>query len=255
MGTGRPWMMSGRTEGTARGAARPASLAAVVLAGLLLAGCGSVLGGGPPPNIYTLSSKHTFDDDLPLIGVSQQLVVEPPGTAGGLNTNRIVVQPQHLQMDFYAGVRWSERAPLMVQSLLLDSFENTGKIISVGREALGLRPDFVLRGDMRAFHAQYFMRRGEPVEVPNVLVMLNVKLIQMPQERIVDSRSFDACVTATSAQIEDVIRAFDDALGGVMKDTVQWTLRRMHAKSTIGDLGQLRAMETLPERGECRPKK
>lgn len=245
--------MSGQFGWTRRLRGR-VGMAAAGMAALLLVGCGAVLGSGPAPTLYTLSPKSSFAPDLPEIGLAQQLVVEQPETAGGLNTNRIAVRPVPLQLDYYAGIRWSERAPLMVQTLLLESFENSGKIISVGRQALGLRPDYSLRGELREFQAQYFDRRGQATELPNVLVQLNVKLIQMPQERIVASRNFEACVAAPSIQVEDVIEAFDEALGGVMKDVVEWGLRRVEAQQPFSSLAQRNIDAMIPDRSECRPR-
>ena len=52
-------------------------------------------------------------------------------------------------------VAWTDNAPLMVQTLLIESFESTRSIIAVGREAVGLRPDYVLHTDLREFDATY----------------------------------------------------------------------------------------------------
>lgn len=243
--------MSGRHCRARRRAGRSAlPLLALALTGFALAGCGAL--GGPPPQVFALSPKSTFASDLPDIGERRQLVVEQPESAGGLNTNRIAVKPQPLQLDYYAGARWTERAPLMVQTLLLESFENTGKIISVGREAIGLRPDFVLRGDLREFQAQYFSSGGGTVDVPHILVQFNAKLIEQPQERIFDSQNFESCVQAASGSIEDVVEAFDTALGNVMKDSVQWTLRRIVERSPFRALGGRTDAVREPKSNPCR---
>lgn len=246
MTIGRPIWKSGK--------ALPAlAFVALAFGGLALAGCGAVLGGGETPQVYTLSPKSTFSGDLPEIGERRQLVVEQPESAGGLNSNRIAVKPKPLQLDYYAGARWTERAPLMVQTLLLESFENSGKIISVGREALGLRPDFALRGDLREFQAQYFDERGFPSEIPNVLVQLNAKLIEQPRERIFDARNFESCVKAAGADVDSVIRAFDEALGNVLKDTVQWSLRRISGRQPFAAIAEIPDATAGPNFNNCRP--
>lgn len=227
-------------------------LVLLLLAGLSVTGCAGFL-AGDPPQVYALTPKSTFDPNLPLIGDSRQLVVEQPSAAGGLNSNRIAVKPHPLQLDYYAGARWTERAPLMVQSLLLESFENTGKIISVGREALGLRPDYSLRGDLREFQAQYFDRSGQATDVPYVLVQLNAKLIEQPRERIFDARNFESCVRAKGADVPSVIEAFDTALGNVMKDVVEWSLRRISGREQFGALADMPLPEPPPPASACRP--
>ena len=44
---------------------------------------------------------------------------------------------------------WTDRVPAMIQTLLVASFENTGKIVAVGRESVGLRADFLLKTEIR----------------------------------------------------------------------------------------------------------
>ena len=50
----------------------------------------------------------------------------------------------------------------MIQTLLIESFENTGKIIAVGRQSLGLRSDFNLKLEVREFQAEYFPKDAAP---------------------------------------------------------------------------------------------
>jgi cholesterol transport system auxiliary component len=193
--------------------------AAAVLAMLLLAACTGVLpGAGPAPTLFTLTPKNTFRADLAKVG--WQLVVEEPLAAGGLDTNKIAVMPNALELQYYADARWTERAPRMVQTLLVESFENTGKIVAVGRQAVGLRSDFNLKSELREFQTEY--RAGETA--PRVRVRLNVKLIEQPRQEIIASRNFEHVEQPKSAAMPDVIDAFDEALGKVLRRTVEWTL-------------------------------
>ena len=113
---------------------------AVLALGLAVAlmGCGGLLPNpGPLPTLYTLTPKNTFRDDLPT--VTHQLVVEEPRAAGALATQSIAIRTDPVELQYFAGARWTERAPRLIQTLLVESFENTGKIVAVGREAIGLR--------------------------------------------------------------------------------------------------------------------
>jgi len=187
----------------------------------LLAGCGALpaaVVGGTPPRLYTLTPKSTFEPTLPR--VDWQLLVEPPIAAAGLDTVRIALRERITELEYFASVAWTERAPQMVQTLLVESFENSGQIVSIGRETFGLRADYVLKTELREFQAEYL-----DSETPTVRVRLNAKLVRMPQRRIVAGENFEALIEATSRTFSDIIRAFDVALGEVMKDAVQWTLR------------------------------
>jgi len=188
------------------------------MAMLLVGACSGIPLGGPPPDLYTLTPKSSFDAALPT--VEWQLVVEEPVAAGAIDTDRIALRDAPTVLEYYAGVRWTERAPRMVQTLLVESFENSHRIVAVGRQAIGLRSDYNLKSELREFQADYF-EEGQP---PTVRVRLNVKLVKQPRRAIVASRNIEATVKAAGTGIGDVVLAFDDALGRVLRQTVEWTL-------------------------------
>jgi cholesterol transport system auxiliary component len=191
----------------------------VILVLLALGGCGGILpNSGPPPSLFTLTPKTTFSASLQ--PVSWQLVVEEPVAAGGLDSTRIAIQPSPVEIKYYAEARWSERAPKMVQTLLVESFENSGRIVAVGRQAAGLRSDYNLKSELREFQAE--LANGETV--PTVRVKLSLRLVRYPRQEIVASRNFEQAVRAKSGGMQDVILAFDDALGTVLRRTVEWSL-------------------------------
>jgi cholesterol transport system auxiliary component len=176
------------------------------------------LGSGPPPDLYVLSPKSTFPEELP--SVDWQLVVEEPSTAKGIDTDRIAIAPSALEVKYLAGARWADRAPRMVQQLLIQSFENTKKIVSVGRQSIGLRSDFVLKVELREFQAEKTSEGGTVVRV-----RLNLKLVRIAMGQIVASQSFESVKPANSENVPDIVQAFDDAVGAVLKRAVAWTLK------------------------------
>ncbi|MBP6014061.1 MAG: membrane integrity-associated transporter subunit PqiC [Alphaproteobacteria bacterium] len=184
-----------------------------------LAGCSLPnLGSGPPPDLYVLSPKSTFPDDLPT--VSWQLVVEEPSTAKGIDTDRIAIAPSALEVKYFGGSRWADRAPRMVQQLLIQSFENTKKIVSVGRQSIGLRSDFVLKTELREFQAEK-TAEGKTI----VRVRVNLKLVRPSLGQIVASESFESVKDSASEGVPDIVQAFDEGVGAVLKRAVAWTLR------------------------------
>ena len=191
---------------------------ALLSCALYLVGCGSLIESEPAPDLYSLTPKSTFPDTMPM--VDWQLVIEEPIAARGLDTPRIAVRPSPTQLQYVAGSRWTNRAPKMVQTLLVESFENSGRIVAVGRHAIGLRSDYNLKTELREFQAEYY--NGEKVGL--VRVRINVKLIQQPQQEIIASENFERAVRAENEGMQAVIDAFDTALGGVIKKLVEWTL-------------------------------
>ena len=43
----------------------------------------------------------------------------------------------------------------MVQTLMVESFDNFRCVVSVGRDTIGLRADYVLKSELREFQAEY----------------------------------------------------------------------------------------------------
>ena len=199
---------------------------ALAVGGLPLAGCAAAASSiflGDPPAQYTLTPKSTFDNALPT--VSWQLLIEPPVAASALDSVRIALKEDPFEIQYFANVAWSARAPAMVQTLLVESFENSGRIVSVGRESIGLRADYVLKSELREFQAEYGMPGAGNGARPRIRVRLNAKLVRIPQRLIIASRNFERLETPSDNRTLSIIEAFDVGLGGVLRNIVEWTLR------------------------------
>ncbi len=194
---------------------RWAACGALVLA---LSGCALIKAAEEPTDLYTVTPKSTFEPGIN--PVFWQLAVEVPIAAANLNTGRIAIAMTPTSSDYYAKSAWTDRAPLMVQTRIVDSFENSHKIVAVARESIGLRADYVLEPDLRNFEAMYFYG-GTPI----VHVRIVAKLVRMPERQIIGVAAFERCVRARADKVPKVIEAFDQALGSVMKRLVAWTLR------------------------------
>jgi len=185
---------------------------------LALGGCGSFPGLGPPANVYELSPKSSFRTDLPV--VSWQLIVEEPSASGGLDSPRIALKPNPYEVRYFAESRWSARAPVMVQTLLVESFENTKRIVAVGKETLGLRSDYTLKTDLREFQAEYV----ENENIPTIRVGMRAMLVRQPRQDIVANASFERTERARDGSFPSVLAAFDASLDRVLRGIVEWTL-------------------------------
>ncbi len=185
-----------------------------------LVGCaGNILPGAltEPPKLYVLTPKSTFAPDLPK--VDWQLTVDVPIAEASLNTARIALKRSPVTIEYYERANWIDTAPIMVQTLLVESFENSGRIMGVGRQSIAIRSDYSLITDLREFHAEYF-HSG----VPEARVRLNAKLVRMPERVIVGVTTVERLQRAAGTNIISVVEAFDTALGKTMKRIVEWAL-------------------------------
>ena len=186
-----------------------------------IAGCSGILPGqGDPAQLYTLTPKNSFAADLPR--VAWQLVVELPVAAAGLNTSSVALQRTPVSLDYFARANWSDAAPAMLQTLLVESFENTGRIVAVSRESVRLRPDYLLQTDLREFAAEYFPDATRP---PLVRVRMTAKLVRVADRAIIASTSAERAERAKADTMDAIMIAFDEASGAVMRRIVEWTLR------------------------------
>lgn len=203
--------MSDPDHGSLRRAA--AAAAFVVLVGA----CSLLDKADDPVSLYTVTPKSTFDGGLPM--VRWQLIVDAPTAAAHLNSGRIALQMTPTSSDYYAQSAWIDRAPLMVQTRTIESFENTKRIIGVGRDPVAVRANYILQTDLREFQSEYF-HGGAPIAHVRIIA----RLVRMPDRQIVGSAAFERCWRARADKIPEVVKAFDEALGAVLKRLVAWTL-------------------------------
>ncbi len=215
-----------RRRATRRAALRTGFM--VLLAGAA-AGCADGLQSvlGEPPKLYLLTAKSAFSPGLP--EMDWQLAIEPPIAEAGLDTARIALRRDPASLEYYAGASWVDAAPIMIQTLLVESFENSGRIVGVGRQSAALRSDYSLRTDLREFQAEY---DGQGQGPPRVRVRLNAKLVKMPQRTIIGTTTVERTETAAATDMGSVVQAFDQALGKALKRIVEWTFDRPAPKES-----------------------
>jgi cholesterol transport system auxiliary component len=183
---------------------------------LALAGCGGGLLGpsGAPPALYVL---HPPSAPAPGRPSSWQLVVESPQATLDLDSARIAVAPTSSRIDYYAGVAWADRPPAMLQELLLQSFEASGRLVAAQRRAGDVRADFELATDIEDFEAEPGPGGARPH------IRLTARLIRTRDRTIVAARTFDASADAGPG-IDAVIGGFDEAIGEILTQIVDWTV-------------------------------
>jgi cholesterol transport system auxiliary component len=186
---------------------------------LAVTGCASLLGVGPAPHLYRVTPKSTYPANLS--HPPAQLLVDVPLAPAGLDTSRIALSRSAVSLDYFADSEWTDRVPLLVQTALLESFENSKTITAIDRESAGLRADFILKTEIRHFEALYESPNG----APDVWVAIIARLVNLSGRDIVAQASFERHERATANEIPQIVLAFDDALGGVMEDIVLWTVR------------------------------
>ena len=214
----------------ARTARRPLLKAALGVAALGgLSGCGALaaLGGAATPlDAYDLRPPA---DGPRAAGapLARSLVIETPEAAGAIDTDRILIRPHPLQAQYLPGARWTDPAPVLVQTLILRTVENAGALRFAGRRPLGGSGDFALVSEITDFQAEL---PGNDGAAALVRVRIAARLVRESDAAVVASRVFEATAPAARLETLSVVEAFDAAAAPVSGDLAAWVLRTMGAR-------------------------
>lgn len=188
---------------------------------LFLCGCLGLTKKHDPSTVYAPTLAHSAAtaaaNGAPL---AWQLLIDVPSAVDPLDGTRIVVMPQPGIVQFYKNVRWRERMPVLLQSMLLQGFQESGRLLGASSLSTGLRGDYALHLDLGDFQAEY---RG--ASNPTVLIRVNAQLTQNASNRVIAARSFSWEQTSGEVAIGAVVTTFEQGLNTVLPQVVEWTLK------------------------------
>ncbi|WP_082613409.1 ABC-type transport auxiliary lipoprotein family protein [Bosea sp. Root483D1] len=182
------------------------ALSIAVGGSMLLAGCG----GGPAPTTYDLSAPRDFGR---IGGGGGVLIVAQPTAVQALDSDRLIVKDSSGALSFLGGAQWADRVPNLVQTRLIQTFENGSRIAAVGRPGERIVPDFQLNTDIRAFNID--AASGQAV------VEITAKLIGDRTGKVQRAKLFSARVPA-GADGAGAAQALDQALSQVLIQIARW---------------------------------
>ena len=149
---------------------------------------------------------------------NRQLLVADPSALKALDSEQILVRVSGAEIRYLSQSQWSDRLTRVVQSKLVEAFENTGRLGGVGRPGQGLAIDFQLITDVRAFEiAAEGGDRG--------VVEISAKLLNDRNGTVKAQRVFRAEVPSTGSDNASYVAALDRAFARVTGDIVAWTLQ------------------------------
>jgi cholesterol transport system auxiliary component len=174
------------------------------LPALLLGACASA-----PKLTYDL---NPIAGDFAVRGGHGQLAISVPDATLPANSNEIVVRTGPQSVAYLSDAQWADKLPSLIQSRLIESFQNAHLLRAVGRP--GMLADVTLNTTLR--HFDFDAARGE------ASVQISAQLIAA-SGRIIAGRLFSAHVPVPSSEPPTVAAALDAALARVMREIVLWT--------------------------------
>ncbi len=158
-----------------------------------------------PPAVFRLAVREASPGDGAPLALA--LSVAPPRASSALNTNRVAVVKPGLGFDYYAGIRWAETAPQMLQQMLVRALAADGRFATVVAAPSRVPADLILEVELRRFESIY---RGQ--DTPAVVeVELQTVLVDPRTGRRLNSVSARGQAVAANAGRAGMIAAFDQA--------------------------------------------
>ncbi len=188
-----------------------------IAAMLLFGGC-AVLGGPKTAvKVYAPATSITADPTWPTADWSLAIGVQAANQM--LDSPRIAVRPTPDRFQAYKGAQWADNAPDLLQTALVEGFEDSGKIAAVGRFGGGNRGDFGLMLDVRAFETVY---RDDK---PEAVIEAQASLFRLRGGRgVVATKRFRQVVPGAAADLDSMVSAFGQAMSAISTEVVGWTL-------------------------------
>ena len=191
---------------------RPA-LVALPLVAALVSGCG------------TKASNDTFDLSLTPAGTgpsarNRQILIPEPAALKSLDSEQVVIRVSPSEIQYLARSQWGDRLPRLVQSKLVEAFENSGRLGGVGKPGQGLAIDYQVVTNIRAFEVD---TSGADV----ARVEISVKILNDRNGTVRAQQVFSANAAVSGSDNRAFIAALDRAFAKVAGEIVEWSLRAM----------------------------
>lgn len=196
-------------------AIRPATIRAVLAFPIVLMSL-SACGTAAKNDTFDLSASSLASTDGRSLK-NRQILVPEPTALKTLDSENIVVRLSSSEVQYLASSQWSDRLPKLVQSKLVEAFENTGKLGGVGRPGQGLAIDYQVVTDIRSFEID---TKG------NVAVVeISVKILNDRNGTIKAQQSFKAETRSSGSTNAAFVKSLDGAFAAVSRQIVDWTLK------------------------------
>jgi cholesterol transport system auxiliary component len=183
---------------------------------LLLCACASLTGSRESFTVY--SPRYEPPSTMQGKAVDWQLAIDTPLASDALDTSRMLVMPTPGALETYKDGRWADTAPRMLRGLLIEAFQQTGRIAGVGALTSAIHADYTMTIDIYDFEVQY--RDG----APHAVIRLNAQLNDSSINRVRAANAFEADEPVAGATAGDAAAAFDRALDTLLAAIVQWTI-------------------------------
>ena len=188
----------------------------VLAAACLLTGCVSVLPEAAPP-APRFSIGEGIEEASPGAPITWSLSVDEAAATRAVDTTKIAIVRSEGRYEYYSGGEWTDRAPLLFQTSLVRSLQNSGRILGVGSRASQPIADLVLQTDMRRFSI------NETGAFPVAEVEVFARITDL-RGRVKAAQRFSQSAELNRNDASGAAAALNRATKEIVSEIVDWTL-------------------------------
>ena len=192
-------------------------LSSILVSASLVSGCVSVLPDADPAAArYAIPASDPADFPS-LEPVSFSMTIEDPIATRAIDVTRIALIEKDATYTYYSEGEWADRAPLLVHTALIRSFQNSGSIISVGGRTSQPIADYLLQLDIRSFEAD--LRTSE--DKAHVAIFVR---IANTRGKVFGAKLFEVRKVMSTDSPGGAATALTDAFLELSPQIVEWSL-------------------------------
>lgn len=170
----------------------------------------------PANRIFQLPAPKVAEASTGTKPLSTTLRFATPLAEGPVDSSRILVKPEGNEIKAYQGVRWSNKAPILLRDQLIDAFRKDGRFSTILTGTSAARSDLTLAGELSGFQTEY--QDGVPVAT----LRLNLQLINERTRETLASKRFEHEHPANGEQIDAIVEAFGEACNELAREVIHW---------------------------------
>ena len=180
----------------------------------ILAGLERMTGGGKSTGlVYALSALPASTE--PTKPLEKQLAIADPSALLTYDSDRVLAQMDGDELAPLGNAKWADSLTKLVQSRIVQSFENTGSLNEVSRPIEGGTPEYQLATEIRKFQIINAPERKAEAQISAKVIAAD--------GHIVAARVFDGSAPVKSAEEAEAAKALNEAFGKILSDLIPWT--------------------------------
>ncbi len=180
----------------------------------ILAGLERMTGGGKTGGlVYSLSPLQAPPEGAKPL--EKQIAVSDPSALLTYDSDKVLAQTGGNELAPIGNAKWADSLTKLVQSRIVQSFENTGSLNEVSRPIEGGVPEFQLATEIRKFQIVDAPERKAEAQISAKVIAAD--------GHIVAARVFDGSAPVKSAEEADAAKGLNEAFGKILSALIPWT--------------------------------